>query len=104
MGTIADPRSADGRGLCCATLFELPQQVGDMPAGTLLWAASFGQDESDRRMPIRVFKSTEKSDTVDFCPNYSSSLLPSADGSEVLEAATDYDGEVCRLYYATNDA
>ncbi|MFC9222680.1 hypothetical protein ACFT8W_18430 [Streptomyces hygroscopicus] len=25
-------------------------------------------------------------------------------GSEVLEAATDYDGDVCRLYYATNDA
>ncbi|MFD8367861.1 sialidase family protein [Streptomyces hygroscopicus] len=300
VSTIADPRSADGRGLCCATLFELPQQVGDMSAGTLLWAASFGQDESDRRMSIRVFKSTDvgrhwtylstvaaatdakglwepefsidaegnlvchysdetdprhsqklvavrsrdgvswsglhdtvasapvsdrpgmavvrklptgtyimtyeicsddaqyscvvhyrsspdgwdwgdpanlgirpetadgkyfkhapnlawapeegnpqgklllvgqamynadgsraegsgrtiwtnskggegawreipapvavTSDKVDFCPNYSSSLLPSADGSEVLEAATDYDGDVCRLYYATNDA
>ncbi|MBD3003042.1 sialidase family protein [Streptomyces sp. 5-10] len=61
VGTIADPASADGRGLCCATLYELPRQVGDMPAGTLLWAASFGQDvpKADRHMSIRVFKSTD---------------------------------------------
>ena len=60
VGTVADPEGADGKGLCCATLYELPQQVGDMPAGTLLWAASFGQDEKpDRRMSIRVFKSTD---------------------------------------------
>ncbi|MGW7691726.1 sialidase family protein [Streptomyces asiaticus] len=60
VGTIADPKSADGRGLCCATLYELPRQVGDMPAGTLLWAASFGQDERPApRMSIRVFKSTD---------------------------------------------
>ncbi len=28
-----------------------------------------------------------------FCPNYSSSLLPSADGSSVLELASDYDAQ-----------
>ncbi|WP_326807328.1 MULTISPECIES: exo-alpha-sialidase [unclassified Streptomyces] len=58
-GTLADPKAAKGRGLCCATLYELPQRIGDMPAGTLLWAASFGQDEKDRRMSVRVFKSTD---------------------------------------------
>ena len=29
-------------GLCCGTLYELPQQVGSLPKGTLLWAGSGG--------------------------------------------------------------
>ncbi|WP_240929894.1 sialidase family protein [Streptomyces coryli] len=59
VGTVADPEAAGGQGLCCATLYELPRQVGDLPAGTLLWAASVGQDEANRRMTLRVFKSTD---------------------------------------------
>jgi hypothetical protein len=42
VGTIADPAGADGAGMCCGTLYELPSQVGDMPAGTLLWGATVG--------------------------------------------------------------
>jgi hypothetical protein len=42
VGSISDPEGANGRGLCCGTLFELPAKIGDMPAGTLLWAASAG--------------------------------------------------------------
>jgi hypothetical protein len=37
----------------------------------------------------------------DFCPNYSSPLLPSADGTRLLEIASDWDGDVCKPYYAT---
>ena len=59
VGTIADPESAAGQGLCCTTLFELPRQVGDMPAGTLLWASSAGQDEQDRRMALRIWRSND---------------------------------------------
>lgn len=59
-GTLASPKAAHGRGLCCATLYELPRRVGKMPAGTLLWAASFGQNERHRRMTIQVFKSTDR--------------------------------------------
>lgn len=59
VGTVGDPEAANGQGLCCSTLFELPQQVGSLPAGTLLWAASVGQDEADRRMALRVFKSND---------------------------------------------
>jgi hypothetical protein len=36
-----------------------------------------------------------------YCTNYSSPLLPSADGTRLLEIATDFDGEVCKPYYAT---
>src|ERR1044072_7353757 len=43
-------RDSEGwKGQCCATLFELPSQVGAMPAGTLLWAASMGQDGGANR-------------------------------------------------------
>ena len=59
IGTIADPQSANGRGLCCATLYELPQKVGKLRAGTLLWAASIGQDTPNRSMTIRVWKSVD---------------------------------------------
>nr|WP_202529402.1 RICIN domain-containing protein [Streptomyces sp. SID8358] len=57
VGRIADPESAAGQGLCCSTLFELPRQVGGLPAGTLLWASSAGQDEQNRRMALRVWQS-----------------------------------------------
>ncbi|MGW2836620.1 RICIN domain-containing protein [Streptomyces sp. NPDC001493] len=59
VGRIADPESANGQGLCCSTLFELPQQVGSLPAGTLLWASSAGQDEANRRMDLRVWRSND---------------------------------------------
>ncbi|MGH8882793.1 MAG: exo-alpha-sialidase, partial [Stackebrandtia sp.] len=59
VGQVADPDASGGQGLCCATLYELPQQVGDMPAGTLLWAASVGADEAGRRMALRVWRSDD---------------------------------------------
>jgi hypothetical protein len=60
VGTIADPASGAGKGLCCATLYELPRRVGALPAGTLLWASSAGQDSgADRRMSIRIFASRD---------------------------------------------
>lgn len=36
-----------------------------------------------------------------YCPNYSSPLLPSADGMTVLELASDYVGSTCTMFYAT---
>ena len=41
VGRIDDP-DFNG-GLCCGTLFELPQAVGALPKGTVLWAGSVGQ-------------------------------------------------------------
>ncbi|MFI6122724.1 RICIN domain-containing protein [Streptomyces sp. NPDC051064] len=59
VGRVADPESAAGQGLCCATLFELPRQVGALAPGTLLWASSAGQDEQDRRMALRIWRSSD---------------------------------------------
>jgi hypothetical protein len=57
VGEVADPEAGSGRGLCCATLFELPRQIGSMPAGTLLWAASMRANA--RPMAIRIWRSND---------------------------------------------
>jgi hypothetical protein len=36
-----------------------------------------------------------------YCPNYSSALLPAVDGSSILELASDYNNGVCNTYFAT---
>lgn len=57
VGQVADPTAA--AGLCCTTLFEVPRQLGGLAPGTLLWAGTLGQAPADRRMAIRVWKSTD---------------------------------------------
>lgn len=47
-------------GLCCATLYELPAPLGDLPAGALLWSASVGGDDPGAPMSIPVFASTDR--------------------------------------------
>lgn len=59
VGTVSDDALEAGEGLCCATLYELPRAVGDLPQGTLLWSASVGADLPDRRMSIRIWASTD---------------------------------------------
>lgn len=59
VGSVLDDATDAGEGLCCATLFELPRAVGDLPRGTLLWSASVGADRHERRMSIRIWASTD---------------------------------------------
>jgi len=58
---IGEVRDRDGRrGMCCGTLYELPQRVGRLRAGTLLWAASYRQDAGpQRRIGIRIWYSRD---------------------------------------------
>ncbi|AEK39083.1 sialidase family protein [Amycolatopsis mediterranei] len=58
IGAIHDP---DGRaGMCCGTVYELPERVGKLRAGTLLWAASYRQDAGPRRrIGIRIWASKD---------------------------------------------
>ncbi|WP_433869668.1 sialidase family protein [Saccharopolyspora sp. CA-218241] len=68
IGEIRDPAGEDERGMCCSTLYELPRRVGDMPAGTLLWAgtAGIGADAEQRRSSIRVWRSDDHGRTWSF--------------------------------------
>ncbi|HJQ48279.1 MAG TPA: sialidase family protein [Amycolatopsis sp.] len=56
IGEIRDPEA----GECCGTLYELPQRVGRLPRGTLVWAAAYGQDGgANRTMSIRLYTSRD---------------------------------------------
>ncbi|WAL69027.1 sialidase family protein [Amycolatopsis cynarae] len=58
IGEVRDPEGA--RGECCGSLYELPRRVGNLRAGTLLWAASYGQGGgSQRRVAIRIWASRD---------------------------------------------
>jgi hypothetical protein len=56
IGEITD--LAFGSGLCCGTLYELPQQVGSLRAGTLVWAAAVGK--KTERMAARIYRSDDE--------------------------------------------
>lgn len=116
IGSITDPGAT--KGLCCSTLFELPRRVGKLPAGTLLWSASVGQDAGDsRRMTLPLWASRDHGRTwsklaqVAVSPNFGGlwepELTVSRDGrlvlfvsdesqqpthSQVLAATTSRDG------------
>ncbi|MDT7838014.1 sialidase family protein [Aquabacterium sp. OR-4] len=57
IGAVRDDGWAPG--LCCGSIFELPQAVGALPAGTLLWSASVGQETADQPMQLPVYKSLD---------------------------------------------
>ncbi len=60
VGIIRDPAASHNFGLCCSTLYQLPIRIGRLPAGTLLWAASVGQNVSvHRRMSIDIWESQD---------------------------------------------
>jgi hypothetical protein len=42
---------------CCGHLYELPRQVGDMPAGTVLWAGSVGRKHET--LKARIWRSDD---------------------------------------------
>lgn len=51
---LRDPDWAPG--LCCGSVFELPQAVGPLPAGTLLYSASVGQNARRDGAPPPVMR------------------------------------------------
>lgn len=100
VGTVEDPAASDGKGLCCATLFELPQQVGAMPAGTLLWAASVGADA--RPMALRIWKSNDVGRTWSYLSNCATA--PNTKGLWEPEFSIAGDGRLVCHYADETDA
>ncbi|MFJ6699387.1 sialidase family protein [Streptomyces sp. NPDC091272] len=102
VGTVRDPASADGRGLCCATLYELPRSIGNLPAGTLLWANSAGQDTPGRRMSMRVFKSNDIGRTWSYLSTIATA--PDEKGLWEPEFSVDASGALVAYYSDETDA
>jgi hypothetical protein len=65
--------------------------------GTVIFANTEGGFVSWYEIPAPV---PVPSAYDNFCPNYSSSLLPLDDGAFALEVASKYDGTTCRSYFA----
>lgn len=103
VGTIADPEGANGRGMCCGTLFELPSPVGDMPTGTLLWASTVGYKvpEAQRHTKQRLWVSRDLGRTWSFLSDIATSpnqynawepdLSVAADGQLVAHFSDESD-------------
>ena len=75
------------------------QQVAGS-GGTLMVTTGHGDgDWTEVAAPLKV-----KNVYDNYCPNYSSSLLPSTDGSHVLMIATAYAGQQCTAFYGKGAA
>ncbi|MCP2340111.1 hypothetical protein [Actinomadura rupiterrae] len=99
-----------GRLLLVARLVEWsPARVDKKASGTTILVNDAGGAGRWRTMasPVRITNfrdeklTPEQKRLVLPCQNYSSSLLPSADGRTLLEVATDAVGGTCRAYYAS---
>lgn len=66
-GAVSD--AAWPKGLCCGSVFELPTAVGALPAGTLLWSASVGQDTPGQAMTHPIHRSDDGGKTWRFLAN-----------------------------------
>lgn len=59
VGGFVDEVSA--HATCCGHLYELPRQVGEMPAGTVLWAGSVGSRQEG--LKARIWRSDDGGET-----------------------------------------
>lgn len=60
-GSVSD--AAWPKGLCCGSIYELPSAVGALPAGTLVWSASTGQDQQSLPMKHPIYRSSDAGKT-----------------------------------------
>ncbi|CAM05071.1 BNR repeat protein [Saccharopolyspora erythraea NRRL 2338] len=102
-GEIRDPEGENEKGMCCSTLYELPQRVGDMPAGTLLWAgtAGIGADADVREASIRLWRSDDQGRTWRFL----STIVDAPRGPGVWEPefTVSEDGDLVAFYSDDGD-
>lgn len=101
IGTVADPAAANGNGLCCASIYELPRQVGAMPAGTLLWTASEGQSTSPLQMSIQIWKSADHGHTWSYLST--AAVAPNALGMWEPELSVSADGQLAVFFSDETD-
>ena len=103
VGALVDVEFA--KGLCCGTLFELPQAVGSIAAGTLLYAASVGADAAGALMAQRIYRSDDAGATfrrIDgaYCGRSSVPRSPGGAGSGIWEPEflVAADGSLACIY------
>ena len=110
LGAVVD--DAFATGLCCGSLFELPQAVGALPAGTLLYAAAVGGFAVGAAMTIPIDRSDDGGgpwemvaapigvpsapSVTNWCQNYSTALLADASGGLLMMQTDGGPDASCR--------
>lgn len=99
----AVPTASGSTEQCCATLYELPQQVGSLAAGTLLFAATY---TSGSVYAIEVYTSTDQGATWTYnsTPVQGGSSSNSADGLWEPEFEVANDGGLVMFWSDETDA
>jgi len=86
-------------GLCCGGLYELPQAVGALAAGTLLWAGSVGQENAAVPMQLKIFSSADQGRHWDYLSNCATADKPKSEGGLwEAEFALAADGRLLCFY------
>ncbi len=103
LGEIRDPAGENRKGMCCATLFEMPRPVADMPAGTLLWAgtAGVGAKREVRQNTLRLWRSDDHGQTWSFLSNIA--VSPKGTGVWEPELSVTADGHLAVFYADEGD-
>lgn len=89
------------KGLCCGSIVELPSAVGALPAGTLLWSASVGQDTTGQPMQHPIYRSTDAGKTWSYLSRCAVGLKPrGGDGTGIWEPElfVAQDGQLVCMY------
>ncbi|HEX3786817.1 MAG TPA: sialidase family protein [Pseudonocardiaceae bacterium] len=103
IATIADPLAANGGQICCSTLYELPSAVGNMPAGTVLWAdtAGYGAPSGSRHVQERLWASSDHGTTWRYVSTFATAPNPYNTWEPSLSVAAD--GELVAFYSDETD-
>ncbi len=83
IGRIADAEWP--AGLCCGSVYELPRAVGAMPAGTLLYSVSIGQQTPALPMRHPIYRSTDGGASWTYLSECASAQRAGGTGSGVWE-------------------
>lgn len=89
------------KGLCCGSIKELPSAVGALPAGTLVWSASIGQDTTGAPMIHPVYRSTDAGKTWTYLSRCGTGQKPrGGDGTGIWEPElfVAKDGQLVCMY------
>ena len=103
-GAIDDPVAQSG--LCCATLYELPHDLGGLSAGSLIWAASIGGDTPSAPMSIRAWASRDGGATWTALATIATGAVPRSRGGlwEPEFSQLDDGSLVCHFSDETDSA
>ncbi len=98
LSSIRDPSFAGG--LCCGTLYELPQKLGSLEAGTLLWAGSVGLSSRTAPMRVEIFASRDGGQSWTYLSGCAATKQPRAVAGGLWEPefTTAADGALVCFY------